>query len=41
MRFILLVLFMSLLSISAWAGTFRDNFSDGNLDGWIKGGNGK
>jgi len=23
-----------LLSLSAWAGTFRDNFEDGNWKGW-------
>jgi len=35
MRLTVIVLFMSLLATSAWAGTFRDDFSDGNLEGWM------
>jgi len=27
---------MSLLATSVWAGTFRDDFEDGNLNGWQK-----
>jgi hypothetical protein len=34
MRLIVIVLLMSLLAISIWAGTFRDNFNDGNFRGW-------
>jgi ABC-type transport system involved in cytochrome c biogenesis permease component len=31
-----LILCMLLLASSAWAGTFRDDFEDGNLDSWQK-----
>jgi hypothetical protein len=36
MRYILVILSLCLLVISAQAGTFKDNFNDGNLDGWQK-----
>lgn len=29
-----IVIFMFLLSMSAWAGTYKDDFNDGNWDGW-------
>lgn len=29
-----IVLFVFLLPLSAWAGTFRDDFEDGNIEGW-------
>jgi len=28
------ILSLLMLSVSAWAGTFRDDFEDGNWDGW-------
>jgi hypothetical protein len=34
MRYVLVILTLCLLVISAQAGTFKDNFNDGNLDGW-------
>jgi len=35
MRLIIIALFVMLLATSAQAGTFRDDFEDGNLDGWM------
>ena len=29
-----LILCVFLIAIPVWAGTFRDNFDDGNYDGW-------
>ena len=34
MRLIFATLCMALISISSWAGTFRDDFEDGNWQGW-------
>ena len=34
MRLIIIALSVFLLSLSAWAGTFRDDFEDGNWQGW-------
>ena len=34
MRLVVTLLLMSLLTTSTWAGTFRDDFEDGNLSGW-------
>lgn len=34
MRLIIVVLSMVLISMSSWAGTFRDDFEDGNWEGW-------
>jgi hypothetical protein len=34
MRYIFFILSICLLVVSAQAGTFRDDFEDGNLDGW-------
>jgi len=31
----MIALLSSLCAISAWSGTLRDDFSDGNIDGWI------
>jgi hypothetical protein len=31
---LIIVLSVFLLSMSAWAGTFRDDFEDGNWKGW-------
>ena len=31
---LIIVLSVFLLSASAWAGTFRDDFEDGNWEGW-------
>jgi hypothetical protein len=28
------ILSLLMLSVSAWAGTFKDDFEDGNWDGW-------
>jgi hypothetical protein len=28
------ILSLLMLSVSAWAGTFRDDFEDGDWDGW-------
>ena len=36
MRIIAAVLCILTLALPVWAGTFRDDFSDGNLDGWQK-----
>ena len=30
----IIIIFMLLIVLPAWAGTFRDDFEDGNLDGW-------
>ena len=37
MRHILITFAISLIAISTQAGTFVDDFEDGNLDGWIQG----
>ncbi|MEK7395713.1 MAG: hypothetical protein AAB116_02140 [Candidatus Poribacteria bacterium] len=37
---IILVLCVFMVALPAFAGTFKDNFDDGNLDGWVKSGNG-
>ena len=34
MRYILVILSLCLLVISAQAGTYKNDFTDGNLDGW-------
>ena len=34
MRLIVVVMSLVLMSISSWAGTFRDDFEDGDWDGW-------
>lgn len=34
MRFVVGILIILILSTIAWAGTWKDNFEDGNLDGW-------
>jgi hypothetical protein len=31
---LIIVLFVFLLSMPAWAGTFKDDFEDGNWKGW-------
>ena len=31
---LVIMLFMFLISVPAWAGTFRDDFNDGNWEGW-------
>jgi len=36
MRLTMIISLMSLLAISVWAGTFRDDFEDGKLDKWQK-----
>ena len=35
MRLVAMIVFLILLSISSWAGTFRDDFEDGNWNGWV------
>jgi hypothetical protein len=37
MKYILVILSICLLVVSAQAGTFKDDFEDGNLDGWRQG----
>ncbi|MCH8294844.1 hypothetical protein IH992_27485 [Candidatus Poribacteria bacterium] len=34
MKYTVVGLTLFLLVISSWAGEFRDNFDDGNMDGW-------
>lgn len=34
MKWTVIILFTFLLAKSSWAGTLRDDFSDGNVDGW-------
>jgi hypothetical protein len=31
---LIIILSLLMLSVSAWAGTFKDDFEDGNWDGW-------
>jgi len=40
MRLISVVLLVFLLTTSAWAGTLKDDFSDGDFDGWMQSGRG-
>ena len=34
MRLTITILSLVLLSVSSWAGTFKDDFEDGNWQGW-------
>jgi len=36
MRLIIIVLFVIMLATSVWAGMFKDNFNDGNFEGWLE-----
>ena len=37
MRLSIVILSIVLISVSSWAGTFRDDFEDGNWQGWKTG----
>ncbi|MBM3211997.1 DUF1080 domain-containing protein [Candidatus Poribacteria bacterium] len=35
MRYTMAILVFSMMALYSYAGTFTDNFSDGNMDGWV------
>ena len=37
----MMIIFVLLIAVPAWVGAFRDDFEDGDMEGWIKFGEGK